>query len=57
MLVNAQGHTVASWSKRAKAGSPKLKLALPNKARKPGRYKLKVTAAGHTKTVAVTLRA
>jgi hypothetical protein len=57
VLVDAKSHTVARWSRSAKAGSPKLKLVLPKKARKPGHYKLKVTVAGHTKTVSVTLRA
>jgi hypothetical protein len=56
-LVDSKGHPVASWSRSAKAGSPKLKLTLPKKARKPGHYKLKVTVAGATKTVSVTLRA
>jgi hypothetical protein len=56
VLVDAESRVVASWSRSAKAGSPKLKLALPKKARKPGHYKLKVTVAGGTKTVAVTLR-
>jgi hypothetical protein len=57
VLVNAKGQVVASWSWSAKAGSPKLKLALPKKARKAGRYELKVSVSGRTKTVAVTLRA
>jgi len=56
VLMNAKGHAVASWSRSAKAGSPKLKLELPKKARKAGHYELKVTVSGHTKTVLVTFR-
>jgi hypothetical protein len=56
VLVDAKGRAVASWSRSAKAGRPKLRLALPKKARKAGRYELKLTVAGHTTTVAVTLR-
>jgi hypothetical protein len=57
LLVDAKGHTVASWWKSAKAGSPKLKLTLPPKARDAGHYALKVTVSDHTKSVPVTLRA
>jgi hypothetical protein len=57
VLVNTKGRTAASWSRSAKAGEPKLKLVLPKKARKAGRYTLRVTVSGHTTTVPVTLRA
>jgi hypothetical protein len=56
VLVDAKGRLVARWSKSAEAGSPKLKLVLPRKARKAVRYKLKVSVAGRTETVAVTFR-
>ncbi len=52
-----EGPRAATWSKTAKAGTDKLKLALPAKARKAGHDTLRVTVAGHAKSVAVTLRA
>jgi hypothetical protein len=56
-LLDRKGRVLASWSRSAKAGTTKLKLALPAKARKAGRDTLRVTVAGHAKNVTVTLRA
>jgi hypothetical protein len=55
VLRDAKGHLLASWRRSAKAGTEKLKLVLPKKARKPGRDNLKITVARHAKTVPVTV--
>jgi hypothetical protein len=55
VLRDAKGHLLASWSRSAKAGTAKLKLVLPKKARKPGRDNLEITVARHAKTVPVTV--
>jgi hypothetical protein len=57
VLRDAKSHLLASWSRSAKAGTAKLTLVLPEKARKPGRDNLKIMVSGHAKTepVAVTV--
>ena len=57
-LTNAQGHVVATWTEKAKAGSTKLSLLIPVKARKAGGATLRITPkGGKSMTQHVVLRA
>jgi hypothetical protein len=56
-LLDHKGRLLASWSRIAKPGTAKLELALPPRARTPGRYTLRITTDGHAREVSVTLRA
>jgi hypothetical protein len=56
-LLDAKGRSLATWTRRAKAGATTLKLVLPPKARKVGRAALRVAAGGSTKTIRLVLRA
>jgi hypothetical protein len=57
-LFDAKGLTVSRWTARVRAGSHKLSLELPSKARHPGRDTLRLAGAGvKPQTVSVRLTA
>jgi hypothetical protein len=45
-LFDGKGRKLAGWVKRAEAGTHRIILVLPPKARKPGRDRLRVRATG-----------
>jgi hypothetical protein len=55
-LVDAGANGRAPWTSE-NAGARRLRLPPAKQARKPGRYALKATVSGRTKTVPVTVNA
>jgi hypothetical protein len=55
-LLDARGRKLAGWVRRTESGTHRLSLVLPARARKPGRDRLRISAAGATKTLRVTVR-
>ena len=55
-LLDRRGHKLAGWVKREEAGTHRLALVLPPKARKPGRDRLRIRATGGvTRTLPIRL--
>jgi chitodextrinase len=56
-LFDGRGRKLAEWVKRAEAGTHRLALVLPPKARKAGRDRLRITATGgRTRTLPISVR-